>query len=118
MRYELSLDNGGLSSVRDISIVRVEGSPALQLERVGVERRSECIVPEGRRTCDPPLSPLGDFRISKGSGREPITLELRQGRVCPPGLATLDAVWVRYTLLGTRQEQRIPLQRPPAVRCP
>jgi hypothetical protein len=118
MRYELSLDNGGPSSVKDISIVRVEGSPALQLERVGVQRRSDCIVPEGRRTCDPPLGPLGDFRISKGSGREPITLELRQGRLCPPGVARLDAVWVRYTVLGTRQEQRIPLQQPPTVRCP
>ena len=30
----------------------------------------------------------------------------------------LDAVWVRYTVLGTREEQRIPLQQPPSVRCP
>jgi hypothetical protein len=34
------------------------------------------------------------------------------------GLATLDAVWVRFTVLGTRQEQRIPLEQPPRVRCP
>jgi hypothetical protein len=36
----------------------------------------------------------------------------------PPGIARLDAVWVRYTVLGTRQEQRIPLQQSPGVRCP
>jgi len=47
-----------------------------------------------------------------------LTLELRQGRVCPPGLATLDAMWVRCTVLGMRQEQLIPLEQPPGVRYP
>jgi hypothetical protein len=118
MRYELALENGAPGAVSDISIVRVEGSPALQLERVGLEPYGgECVVPEGRRTCDVPLRPLGDYRFDEDGGR-PITLELRQGRVCPSGIARLDAVWVRYTVLGTRQEQRIPLQESPGVRCP
>jgi len=118
MRYELALENGAPAAVSDISIVRVEGSPALQVERVGLEPNAgDCVVPTGRRTCDVPLRPLGDYRVDE-IGREPIVLELRQGRVCPPGIATLDAVWVRYTVLGTRQEQRIPLQDSPGVRCP
>jgi hypothetical protein len=83
--------------VTNLSIVRVEGSPALQLERVGIE---------------------ADTWTVKDIDHPTRTLELRQGRVCPPGLATLDAVWVRYTVLGTRQEQRIPLERRPSVRCP
>ena len=50
--------------------------------------------------------------------REWITLELRQGRTCPAGIAKLDAVWVRYTLLDGRHEQRIPAEDSPRVRCP
>ncbi|MEA2419806.1 MAG: hypothetical protein QOE60_2012 [Thermoleophilaceae bacterium] len=116
MRYELALENGGQAAVSDISITRVEGSPALQLERVGIEGSGACVVPEGHRTCAPPMHPIGrDYLL--GHDR-PITLELRQGHVCPSGVASLDAVWVRYTVLGTRQEQRIPLEQPPRVRCP
>lgn len=117
MRYHLSLENGGPAAVSDVSISRVEAAPPLQLERVGVEVGSECVVPEGRKTCELPLRPLGDYRPTD-STREPITLVLRQGRVCPPGIATVEAVWVRYIVFDTRQEQRIPLRYPPAVRCP
>jgi hypothetical protein len=34
------------------------------------------------------------------------------------GWATFVGYLVRYTVFGTRQEQRIPLRHPPAVRCP
>jgi hypothetical protein len=119
MRYELSLENGGPSAVSDISVVRVEGSPVLQLERVGLEDGAgDCVVPEGRQTCAAPLRPLGDYRLNNGIGRGAISLELRQGRLCPPGIAKLDAVWLRYTVFGGRHEQRIPLENPPQVRCP
>jgi hypothetical protein len=43
---------------------------------------------------------------------------LRQGRLCPRGVARLDAVWVAYEVLGTSHEQRIPLENAPGVRCP
>jgi hypothetical protein len=115
VRYDLSLANDGQFAITNLSIVRVEGSPALQLERVGIEADTWTVKDIDHPT-PPPMRPLGrDYR--PGFGRY-FTLELRQGRVCPPGLATLDAVWVRYTVLGTRQEQRIPLERPPSVRCP
>ena len=115
VRYDLSLANEGQFAVTNLSIVRVEGSPPLQLERVGIEANSWSVKDIDHPT-PPPMRPIGrDYR--PGFGRY-FTLELRQGRVCPPGLATLDAVWVRYTVLGTRQEQRIPLERPPGVRCP
>jgi hypothetical protein len=118
MRYQLSLMAGGQFAVKDLSVVRVEGSPALQLERVGVEA-NRWRVENIHHPSWPPMHPLGDYRLSSDFVvRDPITLELRQGRVCPPGVAKLNAVWVRYTVLGTRQEQRIRLERPPAVRCP
>ena len=82
-----------VADVSEVSLVRTEGSPALQVEhaRVGV-------------ATDDDLSRTG-------------VLLLRQGQACPPGLATLDAVWIRYTVLGMRHEQRIPLAHGPAVRC-
>ena len=49
---------------------------------------------------------------------EPIELELRQGRFCPEPRATLDAVWLEYTVRGMRHEQRMPLAGDaPVVRC-
>jgi hypothetical protein len=115
-RYALYLDNNGPATAKDVSIVRVEGTPALQLERVGVEAR-RWTVPEGGPWA-PPLRPLGGGRVRVGLAEDGITLELRQGRVCPNGVSELEAVWIRYTIYGTRQEQRIPLEEPPAVRCP
>jgi hypothetical protein len=97
-RYDLYLEDLGPFAVSDVSVVGVEGSPPLQLERV--------------RGLDDAYRPG-----PSGSDRA-ITLELRQSRVCPPGVARLDAVWVRYTLLDGRHEQRIPLRDPPRVSCP
>jgi len=116
IRYELFLENGGQFAVSDISIARLEGSPALQLERVGIETRNDCVVPAGHKLCWPPLHPLGDYVLR--SGTDPIILKLRQGGLCPPGVAKLDAIWVRYTVLGMRHEQRVALEQPPRVRCP
>jgi hypothetical protein len=113
-RYYLYLENPGPFEASDVSIVGVEGSPALQLERVGVEAR------RWSRPGAPPLRPLTDEYTpdSRGSDANPITLELRQGKTCPPGIAKLDAVRIRYTLLDGRHEQRIPFEQAPSVRCP
>jgi hypothetical protein len=91
--YPLRIRNAGRAGVTDVSLVRTEGSPALAVERARVE--------------------VFDEDTGRGEGE----LVLRQGQTCPPGLATLDAVWIRYTVLGMRHEQRIPLVHGPAVRC-
>ena len=115
MRYQLYVDNPGPFEVSDLSIVRVEGSPTIQLERVGIEARTWSVKDVDHPTA-PPMHPVGDDYRPGFS--DPITLELRQGKLCPPGLAKLDAVRIRYTVLGSRHEQRLPLQQPPRVRCP
>jgi hypothetical protein len=91
-RVEIQIRQTGRAEVTDPELVRVEGSPALQVERA--------------RTA---ISTDDAFRRS--------VLVLRQAESCPPGLATLDALWIRYTVLGMRHEQRIPLTHGPAVRC-
>jgi hypothetical protein len=113
-RYDLYLENPGPFEVSDVSIVGVEGSPAIQLERVGVEAR------RWTRPGGPPLRPLTHEYTpgSRGGDDNAITLELRQGKTCTPGIAKLDAVRIRYTLLDGRHEQRIPLEQAPRVRCP
>ena len=73
--------------------MRTEGSPGLAVERARME--------------------VYDEETGYRSG----ALLLRQGQTCPPGVARLDAVWVRYTVLGMRHEQRIPLVDGPSVRC-
>jgi hypothetical protein len=92
-RYEFEIRNAGKSNVTDLSLVRTEGSPVF-----GVERAR--------------LKAFDDDDLYRDS-----VLVLRQGEACPPGLATLNAIWVRYTVLGMRHEQRIPLVHGPAVRC-
>jgi hypothetical protein len=112
-RYDLSIENSGPFKVTDLSIVGVEGTPAIQLERVGIAAR------RWSRPGPPPLRPLVDYTPgSFGDIDNAITLELRQGGVCPPGLAKLDAVRIRYTVLGGRHEERLPLPGAPQVRCP
>jgi hypothetical protein len=115
-RYTLTLANEGAVTMKDLSIVRVEGSPALQLERVGIEA-NEWTVKDIDHPTPPPMRRLAGYRLDSGSSNE-ITLELRQGRLCPAGVARLDAVWVGYEVFGTRQEQRIALDESPGVRCP
>lgn len=116
-RYSLYLENSGPFEVSDVSIVGVDGSPALQLERVGIAAR-RWTVPEGGSSA-PPLHPLGaDYTVGSVGSDDAITLELREGKLCPPGLAKLDAVRIRYAVLGSRHEQRIPLPDAPRVRCP
>ena len=70
-----------------------------------------------RRSADErrPLRPLEE--LAPGSFPDEITLELRHGASCPALLGTLDAVWIRYTVLGMRHEQRIPLVDGPSVPC-
>jgi hypothetical protein len=91
--YRLRIRNAGRADVTHVSLVRTEGSPALAVERARLEA----------------------FDDDTGEGDS--ELLLRQGQTCPRGLATLDAIWIRYTVLGMRHEQRIPLVHAPAVRC-
>jgi hypothetical protein len=117
-RYDLYLDSSGPFAVSDVSIVGVDGGPPLQLERVGVEAR-HWTIPDDRGYVPPPLRPLdASYRPGSSGDDRAITLELRQGKLCPPGLAELEAVLVRYTVLGSRHEQRVPGRDPPRVRCP
>jgi hypothetical protein len=92
-RYEFNIRNAGKADVTDMSLVRTEGSPVFGVDRARV-------------------AALDDITERWNS-----VIVLRQGQACPPGVATLDAVWVRYTVHGTRHEQRIPLAHGPAVRC-
>jgi hypothetical protein len=93
-RYQLYLENRGPGVLRDVQLVQLEGSPVFQLERIGNAANKWDIYADGE-----------------------ITLELRQGRFCPPGIAKLDAVRLSYTTFGGRFEQRVPLTDPPRVRC-
>jgi hypothetical protein len=99
----------GSAGVSDLAVVRAEGSPALQLERAGVAAFSRRGGGEAR------LMPLDT--LVPGSSPDRITLDLRQGALCPELVARLDAVWMRYTVLGVRHEQRIPLVDGPSVGC-
>jgi hypothetical protein len=76
-----------------MSLIRTEGSSVIGVERARVAA----------------------FDDDTGEGNS--VLVLRQGQSFPAGLATLNAVWVRYTVLGMRHEQRIPLAHGPAIRC-
>jgi hypothetical protein len=92
-RYRFELSNGGRADVTNLSLVRTEGSPGLAVERARVEV------------------------FDDETGYRSSELLLRQGQTCAAGVARLDAVWIRYTVLGMRHEQRIPLVDGPAVRC-
>jgi hypothetical protein len=107
-RYSFVLRDVGAAEVSDLAVVRAEGSPALQLERAGVLRWTG-------RGDEQELMPLSTLEF--GSFQDRITLELRQGALCPELVARLDAVWIRYAVLGMRHEQRIPLVDGPSVRC-
>jgi hypothetical protein len=118
LRFTLGVQNGGDAPVTDLSIVRVEGSPALQFVRAGVPVSE--FSWDGRDAPERhewPLRPLSVAELHTDGGPSDIELELRQGRTCPPGIARLDALWVRYTVLGMRHEQRLPLVDGPSVRC-
>ena len=108
-RYSFEIRTLGAAGVSDLAVVRAEGSPALQLERAGVVGWGWRGGGQGR------LMPLETLEL--GSFPDRITLELRQGALCPGRVGKLDALWIRYTVLGMRHEQRIPLVDGPSVRC-
>jgi hypothetical protein len=109
VRYTFRMQNAGSADVTDMTVVRSEGSPALQLERAGVPLW----------VLDPraPLKPLAGATLERDEYDESVTLVLRQGSSCPTPVGRLDAIWIRYTVLGMEHEQRVPLDRGPVVRC-
>jgi hypothetical protein len=112
MVYAFRIDNVGRAVVSDLELVRTEGSPAIQVERVGsVEHGGTALRGAGA------VEPLARMELGRDDFDEEMALVLRQGASCPTPVARLDAVWVRYTVLGMRHEQRIPLVRGPSVRC-
>jgi hypothetical protein len=111
MRWSFQLQVVGSATVTDLEVVRSEGSPALQLERAGV------LDDDWSRSVRMPLRPLAGVELDEDDYDTFITLELRQGRACPPPAGGLDAIWIRYTVLGMEHEQRVPLVDGPVVRC-
>jgi hypothetical protein len=111
MRWSFQLEVLGSATVTDLEVVRSEGSPALQLERAGV------LDYDWTRPGRVPLRPLAGLELDEGGFDEVLTLELRHGKACPPPGGGLDAVWIRYTVLGMEHEQRVPLVDGPSVRC-
>ena len=110
--FEFRINNTGRAVVRDLELVKTEGSPAIQVERAGsveqggIEFRGAAAI-----------RPLSSLELRRDDFDEKIVLVLRQGASCPTPVARLDAVWIRYTVLDMRHEQRIPLVDGPAVRC-
>jgi hypothetical protein len=113
---ETDLTDNGPAEVRDLEIVRIEGTPALQLERVGIPANEWSWDGTGQPP-PPPLRPISEPRLRRQGGAIGLEMELRQGSTCPPGLATVDAIWVRYQVFGSDYEQRLPLSPPPRVLC-
>jgi hypothetical protein len=112
MFFEFGINNTGRAVVSDVELVRTEGSPAIQVERAG------SVGPGGiafRGAAA--IRPLSGLELRRDEFDEQIALVLRQGASCPTPVARLNAVWVGYTVLGMRHEQRIPLAHGPAVRC-
>jgi hypothetical protein len=110
VRWHFRLEVVGSATVTDLEVVKSEGSPALQLERAGV------LALGWSRSVRMPLRPLAGLALDDGDyGR--LTLELRHGRACPPPAGALEAIWIRYMVLGMEHEQRVPLVRGPVVRC-
>jgi hypothetical protein len=109
VRYTARLENVGSATITGLSVVKAEGSPALQLDRAGIQESPW--APRGA------LGTLAGEEIESGERESFLTLELRHGSSCPTPVGRLDAVWLRYTVLGMEHEQRVPLVHGPSVRC-
>jgi hypothetical protein len=113
MLFALRIQNTGRAVVHDLELVRTEGSPAIQVERVGRADPAH-LSWQGARA----IRSLAGLELRRDAfDVDQMTLVLRQGATCPTPVARLDAVWVRYTVLGMRHEQRVPVVRGPFVRC-
>jgi hypothetical protein len=111
VRWSFQLEVVGSATVTDLEVFKSEGSPALQLERAGV------LDGDWPRPGRIPLRPLAGLELDKDDYGSILSLELRHGRACLPPAGRLDAVWIRYTVLGMEHQQRVPLVDGPSVRC-
>ncbi|HKP21464.1 MAG TPA: hypothetical protein VJT68_08095 [Thermoleophilaceae bacterium] len=112
MFFEFGIANISRPVVTDLELVKTEGSPTLQVERAGSTRPGD-IRFEGAGA----IKPMSAVELKRNDFDDEFVLVLRQGASCPTDVARLDAIWVRYTVLSMRHEQRIPLVHGPAVRC-
>jgi hypothetical protein len=110
VRWSFQLEVVGSATVTDLEVFKSEGSPALQLERAGV------LDYDWSRSVRMPLRPLAGLELDQDDDSI-LTLELRHGRACPPPAGGLDAIRIRYTVLGMEHEQQVPLVDGPSVRC-
>jgi hypothetical protein len=104
-RYVLPLRNAGVVDVDDLVVIGVEGSPVFQLDAV-----------LGQPVLSGDPKPLEAIDLPSRATRR-LTLEFHQGPQCPERTGTLDAVRLRYSVLGGTYVERIPLGDPPTIHC-
>jgi hypothetical protein len=115
-RYVFPVQNLGRLDVDDMALTAVEGNPVFQLESAGVIGAGR--TSWGRAPWAPhrPLNPLSDVQFPAGATRY-IVLEFRQGPTCVGRIAQLEAVRLRFSVLGGSFVELIPLDEPPTIRC-
>jgi hypothetical protein len=109
-RYVFGVKNIGRFDVDDVTLTAVEGDPVFQLEFAGLRGAGRTPWVRGA------LNPLSEVRLPARETRY-LVLEFRQGRTCVGPTAQLDAVRLRFSVLGGAFEERLPLLDPPTIRC-
>ena len=82
----------------------------MRLERIGIVGNGESSVGRGA------LRPLGELELPARETRY-LVVEFRQGRECARPTAQLDAVRLRFGVLGGTFDERVPLADKPTIRC-
>ncbi len=109
-RYVFPVKNLGLFAVGDLALTGIEGSPVFQLERIGIVGNGGSSAGRGA------LRPLGELELPARETRY-LVVEFRQGRECSEATAQLDAVRLRFGVLGGTFDERVPLVDKPTIRC-
>jgi hypothetical protein len=109
-RYVFPIENLGPSDPKDLALLAVEGNPVFQVQTVGFGGSGANPHPPAA------LKPLDQLELPTRATRY-VVLEFRQGPTCVGSTAELDAVRLRYAVLGGTFEERMPLADPPTIRC-